>query len=177
MVCGGHIVQIKDDTLEWGTEIGERRLHRVAHQMTHSCRPAYPLYSFYDRAIKKYRTRYWKWPGQYNNGRKFTTLTRVCRQLHQETTLMMLELNLFTFHDSPLGKRWLNSLMKVQRSAIKQIVLEDFKKHAWMRKLKAFCNILAGIPKVYLLDKGKMRLATPKEMKWISKRRLHRNHS
>lgn len=64
-----------------------------------------------------------EWSGMFNPGRRVTLLSRVCRQMHQETSLLIFELNLFSFYDRGEMLRWLKTLKPLQRRSMRSICL------------------------------------------------------
>jgi hypothetical protein len=147
LVVGGHHVKLRQQSRFYADDEGHSRKCEGTLKFTHSCISSQKLSGTYDRTDGD---KFWAWPGQYNDGEKVTILPLVCRQLHQETTLMMLELNLFSFSLYDDGLRWINSMMKVQCRALKQVFIEDVHYFQYRRGLgNNVREHLAQVPEIF----------------------------
>ena len=97
----------------------------------------------------------WEWPGKYNMQGRVPPLPLVCRQMHQETSLLMFELNLFSFSNGSIRSDWIKSLKPVQRRALRQITcFHAFPDASWSAMIKQ----LEGLQKVFRWRHGSKEL-------------------
>ena len=92
------------------------------------------------------------WPGRYNNGPNMPRpLAMVCRQLHQETSLLPLESNLFSFNQSLVMNMFLKFLKPVQIRALRSLAFSspytyERPRKADFEQLNSLCEVFISIP-------------------------------
>ncbi len=114
LVLGGHHIQIETVQhmlLARAPETLERGAPSNTH-LTHECAPISGWYDRPDSAVLPDVPLYQLMP-----------LARVCRQFHQETSLLLYQLNVFTFESAIIMRRWLESRKPVQVRALRKVLL------------------------------------------------------
>ena len=92
-------------------------------------------------------------------------LAGVCRQSHQETSLLLYQTNLFTFSSAGTMRGWLESLRPIQIRALRRVILpwRAMWPSGWQRcLLRTHMKHLTGLIEVYDWDPGTRVL----ERKW-----------
>ena len=94
------------------------------------------------------------WAARFSNESKMTLLAGVCRQLHQETSLMVYELNLFSFHDHCVMRDCLGSLRASQKKSIRRICLPS----PYWFLLKTHQKQLSGLREMFFYNGSTTRV-------------------
>lgn len=122
LVIGGHHLQIHHLPIQ--TRSGRPRTQgRRPGDLLYSCTP-WDL--VWDYTAQVYRPTYpFDWPDSFNHGPRVTLLARVCRQLHQETSLLLYKLNLFSFGHPWMKRMWFESLKPIQMETLRRIFVQS----------------------------------------------------
>jgi hypothetical protein len=125
-VLGGHHIQIEYKPHEHRRrqKNGQRYHEHIIGGLWHFCTPT-------NRSLSRpfgtdYEWGKFEWPDRYNVGLQVRSLARVSRQVHQDTSLLLFEPNLFSFANYWVMRKWLLTLKPVQRRAIRRICLPGY---------------------------------------------------
>jgi len=134
LVIGGHHIQLgyKPHEHRRRTKNKQRYNEHTPGGLWYFCAPTQPPNDGYalwawDRfgSRPSHLPAPFEWEERYNDGPTVTTLARVCRQLHQDTSLLIYEMNMFSFANAWTMRRWLQTLKPVQIRAMRRLYVSQ----------------------------------------------------